>query len=677
MTIEQLQAQLKEAQEQNRLCNYAKAEEIVHEVLRWCDELQVKENPTELETLRVVGNLLIGETLWRRGQVMEAIPFAETARTCSEKLKSIEYSIQYRLLFATIYLRISEYQSSLEYIEEAENIATEHGREKDLVIVKNMKGEVYQETGPIQDAVMIFKEVIELAKFYEMNNYRATATKNLGFCSLLLGEYDEAVELYAQSIEYYKILNSIIGQATAMASIGTAYLVQGNWLLSVKWLHEALQFIQDIDNNLLKASIYTNIGSCYRGMGDFQRSLEYYFNALNMYEKSEIKGIAVNTLGNIAIVYRFLKNYDLAKFYFTKTFEMLIDRYGSTNGDFLGNYAIMLYELNEYNEAEKYLRQTVISFQESKQIIQEYQYSYYLGRIYLNNNEFDKAKEIAFRRYKVFCEHNRNDEIPGSLDLLGDLYANPGFDEYNVELAEQYYLQALDKFVENGAKHGIYHSHQHIAQFYKELGRWEEYAAHIEKSIEVYKEVQTDEVKKQADRFGWEQRIAEMEKEKEIEKIQADAETKKLEQQLVFKQREVEVMIHELVDKNNILHEIQKDVEALSKYTMKEGNNVVERLLDRIKRHSIPLDSKKELEQQWAEVHAPFMDKLKRKYPSLTATELKVCVLLKMKLTSSNICSVLFLSKRTVEFHRLNIRKKMELGKDDDLYVVLNAIAEG
>ena len=195
--------------------------------------------------------------------------------------------------------------------------------------------------------------------------------------------------------------------------------------------------------------------------------------------------------------------------------------------------------------------------------------------------------------------------------------------------------------------------------------------------MEIYKEVQTDEVKKQADRFGWEQRIAEMAKEKEIEKIQADAETKKLEQQLTFKQREVEVMIHELVDKNNILHEIQKDVEALSKYTMKEGNNVVERLLDRIKRHSIPLDSKKELEQQWAEVHAPFMDKLKRKYPSLTATELKVCVLLKMKLTSSNICSVLFLSKRTVEFHRLNIRKKMELGKDDDLYVVLNAIAEG
>lgn len=677
MTIEQLQAQLKEAQEQNRLCNYAKAEEMAHEVLRWCDELQVKENPTELETLRVVGNLLIGETLLRRGQPMKAIPFAEAARTCSENLKSIEYSIQYRLLFATIYLRISEYQTSLEYIEEATNIATEHGREKDLVIVKNLKGEFYREVGPIPDAVMIFNEVIELAESYKMDNYAAAAIRNLGVCYIFLAEYDKAMELCTRSREKFKSLNDLIGQATAMANIGAIHLVQGNWPLSIECLQEVLRFIQDIEAKPLVGTTFTNLGHCYSGMGSHQKSLEYYQAALEIQQQCNDERNIVNIFGSIAILYRKLERYDLAGIYFKKTLEILIDKRGSNGGEFFGNYAIMLYMQKQYKEAEEYLKQIISSFHEAKETIRESQYGFYLCKIYISHNQFDKAKEIAFRAYQVFCEHSRNDEIPNALQLLGDLYANPGFDEYNVELAEQYHLQSLGKFVDTGAKHGIYHSHQHIAQFYKELGRWEEYAAHIEKSIEVYKEVQTDEVKKQADRFGWEQRIAEMEKEKEIEKIHADAETKKLEQQLTFKQREVEVMIHELVDKNNILHEIQKDVEALSKYTMKEGNNVVERLLDRIKRHSIPLDSKKELEQQWAEVHAPFMDRLKQKYPSLTATELKVCVLLKMKLTSSNICSVLFLSKRTVEFHRLNIRKKMELGKNDDLHVVLNAIAEG
>ncbi|MBL7987164.1 MAG: tetratricopeptide repeat protein, partial [Chlorobi bacterium] len=502
MTIEQLQAQLKEAQEQNRLCNYAKAEEMVHEVLRWCDELQVKENPTELETLRVVGNLLIGETLWRRGQVMEAIPFAETARTCSEKLKSIEYSIQYRLLFANIYLRISEYQTSLGYIEEAENIATKYGREKDLVRIKYIKGEIYLRFRTIQETATVFNEVVDLAKFSLMEDYTIRAIINLGTCLMYLGEYDKAMELWSRLLEDSKAEGDLTVNATVMANIGAIHLAQGEYLTSIKWLQKSLLIIQDIELFSLKGSIFTNIASNYSGLGDYHLSLKFSFEALKILKRcGDIRQIAICS-GNIATLYFFLENFNKSEEYFLSSIEML-NSINLDAGIYLFNYAKLLFKQNRIDEAMNHLNQAVRLSRDNQNIIEESQFNHYLCKIYINNNEFDKAKEIAFRRYKVFCEHNRNDEIPGSLDLLGDLYANPGFDEYNVELAEQYYLQALDKFVENGAKHGIYHSHQHIAQFYKELGRWEEYAAHIEKSMEIYKEVQTDEVKKQADRFGW------------------------------------------------------------------------------------------------------------------------------------------------------------------------------
>ncbi|MBK9247464.1 MAG: hypothetical protein IPM69_04960 [Ignavibacteria bacterium] len=51
--------------------------------------------------------------------------------------------------------------------------------------------------------------------------------------------------------------------------------------------------------------------------------------------------------------------------------------------------------------------------------------------------------------------------------------------------------------------------------------------------------------------------------------------------------------------------------------------------------------------------------------------ELKIAVLLNMKFTSSNISSALFLAKRTVEFHRHNLRKKMKLEVSQDIYQVL------
>ncbi|MBL7998984.1 MAG: helix-turn-helix transcriptional regulator [Candidatus Kapabacteria bacterium] len=91
-----------------------------------------------------------------------------------------------------------------------------------------------------------------------------------------------------------------------------------------------------------------------------------------------------------------------------------------------------------------------------------------------------------------------------------------------------------------------------------------------------------------------------------------------------------------------------------------------------LERNIVPLESKRELEKQWTEVHGAFIDHLKMTYPLLSAMELKIAALLKMKLSTSNISAILFLSKRTVEFHRLNIRKKMGLSPTDNLHVLLN-----
>lgn len=144
-----------------------------------------------------------------------------------------------------------------------------------------------------------------------------------------------------------------------------------------------------------------------------------------------------------------------------------------------------------------------------------------------------------------------------------------------------------------------------------------------------------------------------------------------LEEKLVIQQREVEFTIHELVKQNSLLYEVLKEVRKLSKYTVGEGNDIVERLMNKLDRNIISLESKKELEQQWTLVHAEFINLLKFRYPEFTCTECKIAALLKMKLTSSNISAVMFLSKRTVEFHRLNIRKKMRLNKDDDIHLAL------
>jgi AraC family transcriptional regulator, chitin signaling transcriptional activator len=61
------------------------------------------------------------------------------------------------------------------------------------------------------------------------------------------------------------------------------------------------------------------------------------------------------------------------------------------------------------------------------------------------------------------------------------------------------------------------------------------------------------------------------------------------------------------------------------------------------------------------------MEKLLKKYPTLSSTELKVSALLSLNLSSREIAKITGRSIRTVEFTRNNLRKKMNCTPGENL----------
>jgi len=58
----------------------------------------------------------------------------------------------------------------------------------------------------------------------------------------------------------------------------------------------------------------------------------------------------------------------------------------------------------------------------------------------------------------------------------------------------------------------------------------------------------------------------------------------------------------------------------------------------------------------------------------LSKSELKVCLLLSMKISSKNIASVLFVEKITIDKHRQNIRKKIGIKSNEDIVMYLEKL---
>lgn len=188
---------------------------------------------------------------------------------------------------------------------------------------------------------------------------------------------------------------------------------------------------------------------------------------------------------------------------------------------------------------------------------------------------------------------------------------------------------------------------------------------------EKVRRMQSSYTSNRSDNYAWECKLEELNKQRKLELQHYETHCKMLEQKVEFQQREVETAVQELVKKNTFLCEVRRDLYKISKHTIGMGNDIVEQLMDRLDRNMVSLQDRIELEQQWTEIHAEFMNQLKLLYPDFTCMECKIAALLRMKLSSSNISAILFISKRTVEFHRLNIRKKMRLSKDDDIHIAL------
>jgi FixJ family two-component response regulator len=78
-------------------------------------------------------------------------------------------------------------------------------------------------------------------------------------------------------------------------------------------------------------------------------------------------------------------------------------------------------------------------------------------------------------------------------------------------------------------------------------------------------------------------------------------------------------------------------------------------------------DDWKAFESNFEQAHEEFLKRIKKEYPNLTPSDLKLCAYIRMNLSSKKIAPLLGISMRGVENHRYRLRKKMELERDVNL----------
>ncbi len=174
-------------------------------------------------------------------------------------------------------------------------------------------------------------------------------------------------------------------------------------------------------------------------------------------------------------------------------------------------------------------------------------------------------------------------------------------------------------------------------------------------------------------------RIAQLEKQRLQEKIVNEKEINRLQKEkyeadLAHKNRQLTSTTLQINNKNKILEEISNVLQELTGNSMNNPSKHY-RKISMIIKDNLNLD--KDWEQfklHFDEVHPDFFEALKRRYPSLTDTDLKHCAYMRIGFSTKEIARLLNVTPRSVQVSRYRMKKKMSLPEEVDLREVIKTI---
>lgn len=189
---------------------------------------------------------------------------------------------------------------------------------------------------------------------------------------------------------------------------------------------------------------------------------------------------------------------------------------------------------------------------------------------------------------------------------------------------------------------------------------------------------QEAQLKQQQQEHEEEQKRLRYEHDIEIEKSEKEIirlRNEKLQAQVDNKNAELASNAMSLVQKSELLGRIKEEL-VLIKNNAEQGKDSRE-----FKKVISTINKELEISNDWDqfavhfdEVHTNFLTLLKKNYPALTSSELKLCAYLRLNLTSKEIAQLMNISIRGVETSRYRIRKKFGLTGDQNLFDLLFSV---
>ena len=502
---------------------------------------------------------------------------------------------------------------------------------------------------------------------YKLSIYRLSA-----FSYLLLGKFDEAKRIAAH-LKRAAILaandSGIVYSNLIHARLEKQY---GNYEKAESLFNKCIHDFSNISDKIGFCTALLGKASLSYSRNDYYKSLEEYITAEKHIEalttnNTVLKGTVYSGISGI---YARLKEYDKAYQYLTKVYDISIQE-----NDKKGEYSCLCNMATIYNALGQYDKQNEV-LQKAVTLVEEMRMYENLPTILLTQanarlkiQEFGLAELSLQRVLQISQQTGDRQALAYAHYCLAQLMSNSSYKNANNSKAGHHYHMANIIAVELGMIHFQSAVLDEWSIWAKSQKYWKKAVELLEMSRDLEKKVINEETKKNIAELEVKYQVIVKEKENEILRLQfenLEKNSRELEKELHSKTetilQQLRVISSLKSDIMNLVREarISKSVEKQVAETLK-STKLIETRIDSFL-------------QTFNNANPFFVRNLQDHFPDVTATEIRVCILMKVEMKTEEIAQFMSISRRGVESHRLRLRKKMQLSRNENLEAFISSI---
>ena len=531
----------------------------------------------------------------------------------------------------------------------------------------NNLGIFYWYKSEFDTAIAWFRKTLNIKEKSALLRFKAQAANNMGTLYSLTGHSDSAAKYLEIALNIDLKRNNTRGINKNLYDLGLHYKRKSQYHLALDYLNRLKENLRKNDDSKMRIYAVYMLGNVYFELDSLSKALDYYNEALSISRKLNDTALTVNNLICLTAVFSEQPGkLDSTLHHIRQCFPFAQKSQDYTTLLLLCLNAGSAFHLNGFTDS------ALVWYRKG------YQYA-----------------ELADNPYQVagFFKH----------------YANTLFADGQYNQARTYYQKSLDIAKKIQSFDKLADAYLGLAKTDSAEGNFISALTNYQSGIKLNDSIMNQEIKSKIAEL----QIIHQSKEKEslINKLKEKERFNRLlqisgiiialammmvlilallfttkrrivaEQNIIIKQNEQERILtllnsnkQELTGKALSLARAEKTIAQLKndihKMIPSTDENTGQHLKSLIKMLQTEHSSEKlwnEFEQRFDDLNDGFLAKLLKLYPTLSPAEARLCAMIKMQLSSKEIAHISGRSVRTVEFTRLKIRQKMDLGSGVNL----------